>query len=324
MTRAEVGLMRRAPGATPGTPVRTPIRARDWLGLGWFGVRTVLTRRPRPIVGSVILTDRCNLACAHCAVSNLRRTDYPFSRVRADLQSLRAQGVRIVFLYGGEPYLWHDHDLTLRDVVGEARRIGFLLVNVVTNGTHPLDLPGADVIMVSVDGSREHHDQIRGRTYDRVLAHVLDAPERNVVLYMAVNRINRGDLGEVAELARSLRTVRAVSFNLHTPYPGTEHLTLSREERREACAQIARLIDDGYPVMNLASALPYVAEGNAPIPCRQCVVVEDGQQWDCGRCIEVPGLCAQCGFLFATELALVFHGHPRVVADALRTYRAVV
>lgn len=44
-----------------------------WLGLGWFGLTTVLFRRRDPIIGSLIVTDRCNLACRHCAVANLRR-----------------------------------------------------------------------------------------------------------------------------------------------------------------------------------------------------------------------------------------------------------
>jgi len=125
----------------------------------------------------------------------------------------------------------------------------------------------------------------------------------------------------VAGLARDLPTVRAVSYNLHTPYPGTEALALTPGQRREACDRIVRLIRAGYPVMNLASVLPRVAAGESPGPCPQCVIVEDGTQWTCGRCIEIPGLCQQCGFLFASELSWLFRGEPRVVADALRIYR---
>jgi uncharacterized radical SAM superfamily Fe-S cluster-containing enzyme len=114
--------------------------------MGWFGLTTILLRRRDPIIGSLILTDRCNLACQHCAVANIRRVDYPFPKVRADLQALHDQGVRVVLLYGGEPFLWHDGDLRLADVVAEARRIGFPVVSVVTNGTRGLDLPEADLI----------------------------------------------------------------------------------------------------------------------------------------------------------------------------------
>jgi MoaA/NifB/PqqE/SkfB family radical SAM enzyme len=296
------------------------MRRKVWAELGWFGLTTVLGGRTDPIIGSIIVTDRCNLACRHCAVANIRRVNYPMSRIREDLASLYRQGVRILFLYGGEPFLWRDGDFRLADIVSEARSMGFDLVNVVTNGTQGLDLPGADLIMVSVDGTREHHDAIRGRTYDRIMANIDTAPTDRLCLYMAVNTINSDDIEHVAALAQDLPNVRAVSYNFHTPYPGTEDLTLSREQRRECADRIAALIAAGFPVLNLASALPFIAENTFPTPCRQCVIVEDGQQWVCGRCVETPGLCQQCGYFFAAEFALLFSGRPRVAVDAVRTY----
>ena len=62
------------------------VRLGTWLRLGWFGLTTVLLRRRDPIIGSLIVTDRCNLACRHCAVANIRKIDYSFGRLRADLQ----------------------------------------------------------------------------------------------------------------------------------------------------------------------------------------------------------------------------------------------
>lgn len=300
------------------------MRTRTWAELAWFGLTTVLLRRTDPIVGSLILTDRCNLSCRHCAVGNIRRVNYPYAQVRADLRALHARGVRILFLYGGEPFLWRDGTRDLRDVVREARRIGFPVVNVVTNGTQGLDLPGVDLMMVSLDGTREHHDQIRGRTYDRILASIAAAPTDNVCLYMAINRINAEDIEAVCDTARGLANVRAVAFNFHTPYPGTEHLSLTREQKRDAARRIARMKAAGYPVLDLASALPAIAENSFPTPCAQCIVMEDGQQWVCGRCVDEPGLCAQCGFFFAAELSMLFRGSPRVVLEALRTYTAVM
>ncbi len=313
MTQALVGRSRAS------RPRRMP--ARTWVELGWFGLTTIARHRTDPIIGSIIVTDRCNLACQHCAVANIRRVDYPWPRIVGDLALLRGQGVRILFLYGGEPLLWHDGDRRLADVIAQARRMGFVSVNVVTNGTRGLDLADADLVLVSLDGAPAHHDEIRGRTYDRVMSAIEAAPADNLCLYMAVNRINLADIEHVAGLARDLPTVRAVSYNLHTPYPGTEALALTPGQRREACDRIVRLIRAGYPVLNLASVLPRVAAGESPGPCPQCVIVEDGTQWTCGRCIEIPGLCQQCGFLFASELSWLFRGEPRVVADALRTYR---
>lgn len=307
---------------TTATPARS--RLGFWAGLGWFGLSTVLFHRRDPIVGSLIVTDRCNLACRHCAVANLRKVDYPFATLQQDLRRLRAQGVRILLLYGGEPLLWHDGTRTLRDVIAEARSLGFGWVGVVTNGTRGVDLPEADLVLVSLDGTREHHDAIRGRTYDRILAAIETATTPNLCLYMAVNRENVDDVEDVARLATALPAVRGVSYNLHTPYPGTEALTLDPGQRRDVCERITALIRDGYPVVNLAAALPRVADRSAPRPCPQCVVVEDGEQWTCGRCSEIPGLCEQCGFTFAAELSLLFRGDPAVLAEVVRRYPSLL
>ena len=302
--------------------VRPGLRA--WLELGWFGLTTILFRRRDPIVGSLIVTDRCNLACRHCAVANLRRIDYPLGRLQQDMRRLHECGVRILLLYGGEPMLWHDRGLTLRDLIAEAREIGFPWVGVVTNGTRGLDLPEASLVLVSLDGTREDHDAIRGRSYDRVLANIQTATTANLCLYMAVNPMNVDDVEAVAELAVSLPAVRGVSYNVHTPYPGTETLTLTTGQRQDVCERIGGLIRRGYPVLNLAAALPRIADFSAPRPCPQCVVVEDGEQWTCGRCIEIPGLCEQCGFFFAGELSLLFQGSPKVVIEALRRYPSLL
>jgi len=284
------------------------------------GLMTLFWQRSRPLVGSVILTDRCNLHCRHCAVSNQVAKDYPLAQIQADLQTLYDRGCRILFLYGGEPLLWTDGDHTFPDVVMHARQIGYWMVNAVTNGTLPLSAPGIDLYLVSLDGSREHHNAIRGETYDQVLETIRQAKHVPVVLYMAINTINLTDIEAVADLACSLPGVQAVSYNFHTPYPGTQSLALSRDQKLDASHRIARLIDQGYPVLNLKRALPLIARNEAPVPSRQCLVAENGQIWTCGRCRDIPGLCQQCGFFFAAEYSLVFAGRPRVLLDLARTY----
>ena len=230
-----------------------------FLRLAGRGLQTLVWQHTRPLIGSVILTDRCNLHCRHCAVSNLVSQDYPFEQIQADLQALFDRGCRILFLYGGEPMLWTDGEHAFPDVVQLARQMGYWLVNL-------------------------------------------------------------ADIETVAELARSLTGVLAVSYNFHTPYPGTESLSLSRVEKLSASRRIATLIDQGYPVLNLRHALPFIARNEAPVPSHQCLVAENGQIWTCGRCRDIPGLCQQCGFFFAAEYSLVFAGHPWVLLDLFKAY----
>lgn len=292
----------------------------SYLKLASFGVGTVIFRRRKPIVGEIILTDRCNLSCLHCAVNNITSVIYPYGQISREMQLLYSQGVRFLLFFGGEPFLWQDSGKTLNDLAAEAQEMGFLYVTVVTNGTFPIDLPSVDMVMVSLDGGREKHNQIRGDTYDRIIANVRSSSSPNICLYMAINQINKDDINDVCRVADEEPNVRSVSFNFHTPYPGTEQLSLTIEEKARCCRTIENMMDEGVPVLNLRSAFPYIISNSFPVPCYQCVIIEDGKQCVCGRCVEIPGLCSKCGYFFAAEYSLAFKGNIRVIIEMLRTY----
>ena len=292
----------------------------SFLSLARFGLKTILFRKTDPILGTIIVTDRCNLKCRHCSVNNITSVLYPYAEIRDEMRKLYEMGVRILFFCGGETFLWRDGDRNLRVLVTEAKDMGFLIVNVVTNGTFPIDLPEADLILLSLDGDRERHNLIRGDTFDVIMENVRNASADNICFYMAINRLNKDAVREVCILARETKNVRAVSFNFHTPYPDTRELALSKEEKKACCGVIADMMKEGAPVFNLKSAFPYLIENSFPTPCRQCVVMENGRLSVCGRCIDVPGLCAECGYFFVAEYTLLFRGKPKVVLEMLRTY----
>jgi hypothetical protein len=230
------------------------------------------------------------------------------------------EGIMILGFYGGEEFMCEDNGKKLRDLVIEAKQLGFANVNIVTNGTFHLDLPEADLILVSLDGGREKHNEIRCETYDTILENINNATSDNICLYMAMNQINKCDIEEVCETARRSKNVRAVSFNFHTPYPGTEYLKLTRPQKQNCCDRIANLIDEGYPVLNLKSAFPYIVNNTFKTPCHQCVIMENERQWVCGQCIDIKGLCGECGFFFAAEYSLVLGGNLKVIFEMYKTY----
>jgi sulfatase maturation enzyme AslB (radical SAM superfamily) len=216
--------------------------------------------------------------------------------------------------------MWHSDGKTLRDLVIEAKEMGFLIVNVVTNGTFPIDLPEADLILLSLDGDREKHNEIRGDTYDTIMHNISRATSDNICFYMAVNKINKDKIEDVCLTAKNTKNVRAVSFNFHTPYPDTAELALTKEEKSECCSVIAKMMKQGAPVFNLKSAFKYLINNSFPTPCHQCVVIENGKISTCGRCIEVPGLCEKCGYFFVAEYTLLFSGNVKIIFEMLKTY----
>lgn len=296
------------------------MKASSFLYLAGFGVKTILLRQKKPILGTIIVTDQCNLKCRHCSVNNITGVIHPYRQIVDEMQLLHRMGVRILFFCGGETFLWRDGERRLRDLVIEAKRMGFLIVNVVTNGTFPIDLPEADLILLSLDGERERHNMIRGDTYDTIMTNIECATADNICFYMAVNQINQGAIRDVCLTAKRMKNVRAVSFNFHTPYPDTKELALSRDEKAQCCRVIEQMMEEGAPVFNLKSAFPYLIENRFPTPCHQCVVVENGKLSTCGRCIEVPGLCEQCGYFFVAEYTLLFRGNIRIMFEMLKTY----
>lgn len=296
------------------------MKASAFFPLAAFGAKTILFKKREPILGTVIVTDRCNLHCKHCSVNNLTSVIYPYSQIRIEMQTLFDMGVRILFFCGGETFLWRDGDKTLRDLVKEAKAMGFLIVNVVTNGTYPIDLPEADLILLSLDGDRARHNAIRGDTYDVIMENIRNATADNICFYMAVNQINKDAIEDVCLTARDTPNVRAVSFNFHTPYPDTKELALSREEKAACCRTIEAMMKAGVPIFNLKSAFPYLIDNRFPTPCYQCVVMENGKLSTCGRCIDIPGLCDQCGYFFVAEYTLLFSGKPKILFEMLRTY----
>ena len=292
----------------------------SFINLAGYGLRTVIFKNTGPILGTVILTDKCNLECKHCSVNNITAVIYPYEQIREEMQQLYNMGIRILFFCGGETFLWCDRAKTLRDLVIEAKAMGFLIVNVVTNGTFPIDIPEADLILLSLDGDKERHNEIRGDTYDIIMDNIHNATAANICLYMAINQINKETIREVCRTARDTENVRAVSFNFHTPYPDTEKLALSKNNKAACCRTILQMMNEGTPVFNLKSAFPYLINNTFPVPCRQCVVMENGKLSICGRCVEIPDLCKKCGYFFVAEYTLLFKGDLKVIFEMLRTY----
>ncbi|MBQ8942661.1 MAG: radical SAM protein [Firmicutes bacterium] len=296
------------------------MRLSSFLYFAGFGLKTIFLKEKKPILGTIILTDKCNLSCKHCSVNNKIAKIYPYEQIRQEMKTLYDMGVRILFFCGGETFMWQDGDKTLNDLVKEAKTMGFMIVNAVTNGTFPIDLPEADLILLSLDGDKIRHNEIRGDTYDTIMDNISKAASDNICFYMAINQINKNTIESVCQKAHELKNVRAVSFNFHTPYPDTKELALSKAEKEECCHTIIKMMRKGQPVFNLKSAFPYIIENSFPTPCYQCVVIENGKISTCGRCIEVEGLCEKCGYFFVAEYTLLFSGNIKIIFDMLKTY----
>jgi len=127
---------------------------------------------PKPVTmgsGPVVIWNlirRCNLACKHCYATS---ADIDFegelstSEVFAVMDDLRAFGVSVLILSGGEPLLRPD----IFEISQHAKEMGFY-VGLSSNGTlinnsniDDIKRIGYDYVGVSLDGMRDTHDRFR-------------------------------------------------------------------------------------------------------------------------------------------------------------------
>ena len=112
------------------------------------------------------LIRRCNLTCKHCYSISADK-DFPGELSTAEVYSvmddLKAFGVPVLILSGGEPLLHND----IFEISKRAKAMGFY-VGLSTNGTlidqsniEQIAAIGYDYVGISIDGIRETHDKFR-------------------------------------------------------------------------------------------------------------------------------------------------------------------
>jgi len=200
--------------------LRFPLRAaRAW----WGAVRG----EARPILGTLIVTYRCDLACSMCdlPLRGDRGRELGTDGLKGVLDAMVDLGVLGVGITGGEPLLRKD----LVEIVRHGTRRG-LLVHVNTNGTlvtkdlaRALGDAGLGSVNLSLDGpTAEVHDRLRGRagSFERVLraaARLSAVPRRRfrVALTCALGAENAPVAGLLLERARDVGVDRVGFLPVH-------------------------------------------------------------------------------------------------------------
>jgi heme d1 biosynthesis radical SAM protein NirJ len=155
------------------------------------------------------LVRRCNLTCKHCYSISADR-DFPgelnTQEVYAVMDDLRAFGVPVLILSGGEPLLRPD----IFDISHRAKTLGFY-VGLSSNGTlidaHNIEriaAVGYDYVGISIDGVRATHDRFRrlAGAYDASLRGIRLCHERGIKvgLRFTLTQDNATELPQLLQL----------------------------------------------------------------------------------------------------------------------------
>lgn len=278
-------------------------RSTLWVRL-WFYIayvwRLVVLQHPEPLIFGVALTDRCNLACRGCHVSNTGRLDMSWDQLVAVMQDAWRRGFRELYFSGGEPMLWRDANHTLKDAITKAKQIGFFHVHVYTNGLLGLET-SADLVWVSMDGLPGAFELRRGDHFHQVEQVVRSGSHPKVAVIYVIDRNTAEGVEPFLQwVVETKFPVIGVMFYFHTPYYGRDELFLTAEERAPIIDRLLDYIRAGLPILNSRAALRALKSGDwqkrSPIAH---VVDVDGESVCCRASDEV---CKDCGYAACIEL----------------------
>ncbi len=300
-------------------PMKSHSKASEliYLPKWFFGARFL--GRTAPLQTVLFVSNRCNLACAHCeSATHANTISKPITQIAEELEYAYSLGSRFVDFEGGEPTIWSDGNYRINDLIALASQIGFFSSTVTTNAQLPFDGLQANSIWVSIDGTREYHDAIRGEgAFDRAMANIASSGHPAVSINMSINRINYECVADVMDIARDNPHVKMMSFSFHVPYRGTEDMMVDWGERVRILDMIISRKKAGYPIMNSVSAMELMKTNDFPKRCWVSnFILADGTRLD--ECPgKAEGICNMCGFGMGAEMHSVLTLRPDTIAAGL-------
>jgi Fe-coproporphyrin III synthase len=265
-----------------------------------YAWRFVVLGRLVPLIYGIVLTDRCNLACRGCQVSNTGRPDMTWDHLVITMRQAYNRGFRELYFSGGEPMLWRDGSHTLEDAILAAKRIGFFHVHVYTNGTLGLDT-SADLAWVGMDGLPGTFELRRGDCFEQVEAAVRGGGHPKVAIIYVIDRNTAAGIEPFLHWVQESKfPVIGVMFYFHTPYYGRDELFLTADERAPIIDRLLGCVRSGLPVLNTRAGLRALKSGKWPRRAPVASVADvDGESVCCRASDDV---CPDCGYAACTEI----------------------
>jgi heme d1 biosynthesis radical SAM protein NirJ len=173
------------------------------------------------------LIRRCNLTCKHCYSISADidfKGELETGEVFAVMDDLKAFGVPVLILSGGEPLLRPD----IFDISRRAKDMGFY-VGLSTNGTlidarniDAIAAVGYDYVGISIDGTRETHDLFRRKSgaFDASMAGIRLCRERDIKVGLRFT-MTEDNAAELPDMLQLMQHVDVNKFYLsHLNYAG--------------------------------------------------------------------------------------------------------
>ena len=242
----------------------------------------------------VDVTDNCNLRCEHC-YHFYGKKDFKTKELSLDVWKkrfleLHKSGIRFMLLVGGEPALRND-------VLMLANQI-FPFNYVITNGTIKIPESFKHLLFVSLDGTKETNDSIRGKgTFSKIMKNY--SQDKRVAINMTITKDNYKELEEVVKLAKE-NGFRGVVCNICAS--GTDvkvPMAIKKNERKIIINELYR-VKSKYPdhFLLTKSMIKWYEFPNHIGFCHWGdEVLHFDVAWNLRRCFGSNADCSNCGCL---------------------------
>jgi radical SAM protein with 4Fe4S-binding SPASM domain len=273
-----------------------------------------VTYRPRGLLLQWHVTERCNLRCAHCYQEGYSGEELRFQDLLKVLDQYKELLARWrcaakrhkvsghITVTGGEPFVRRDFPDLLDVFAANRKHFSFAIL---TNGTfvdavmaRRLRKLRPAFVQVSIEGSQETHDGIRGTgNFERTVAavkHLVRERIRTLISFSA-HRGNFREFPEVARLGRELGVSRVWSDRVIPWGSGAElqNQVLTPDETREFF-QIMRSARTeamwrwfGRTEVAMHRALQFLVAGGRPYHCQAgdslITIQPNGDLYPCRR-----------------------------------------
>ncbi|MGQ4875864.1 MAG: radical SAM protein [Promethearchaeia archaeon] len=168
------------------------------------------------------ITEKCNLNCKHCYITNKKHMDIPLEKLRSIIKKFyKYQGLKLI-LTGGEPFLYYDF-IGLLEWLKNIPLQKVLLTNgtLIKNNEKILNLLKENFfeVFVSVDGLEASHNDLRNANcFNDVIEGIKILLDNNIKVSIntMVHKKNIKEFDELSKFLKSLGPIKSWAVDIPT------------------------------------------------------------------------------------------------------------
>ena len=278
-----------------------------------------ILQKQKPLLCGYKITHRCNLKCQICPFWKLSTPDNSYEDTINVIDKLFSTGVRLLIIEGGEPFLWNDGKYQLEDVILHAKK-KFFNVGITTNGLVPIE-SSADTIWISIDGLQKTHDLNRGKSFNKIIKNIESSTHPHLLANITISKLN---VTEIPELIKFLSNyVKGITIQFYYPFPNTENLSLSIDQKVTVLNELLELKNEHYPILNSRTVLKSMKKNTWKCHSWLIASVEpDGQiTYGCYLKNRAEISCNKCGFAAHAEISKAFDLNLQAINNGRKIFK---